>query len=108
VDITVNAATDPPGVSLEEPWEFGRFAVRLHSAPTRAELDAAVEGLGTMADDEHVFVDIVVLKALAGPLVRDPGWTAKLDGMVAFASSKGWLDEHGRIRAHLERGADER
>jgi hypothetical protein len=26
------------------------------------------------------------------------------DGMVAYATKKGWVDEAGAIRAHVERG----
>ena len=41
------------------------------------------------------------LTVLAGR-ADDPDWQQKLAGMVSYAGSKGWLDEQGRIRAHVE------
>ena len=38
------------------------------------------------------------------PTVDDPGVGEQFDGMIAYATSKGWLDESGtRVRAHIER-----
>ena len=49
----------------------------------------------------HSWVDPADLTALAGR-AGDPDWRQKLAGMVSYAESKGWLDEKGRIRAHVE------
>ena len=49
----------------------------------------------------HLWVLPEVLLSLAGPRADDREWRDKYDAMVAFATSKGWTDEQGRIRAHV-------
>ena len=40
----------------------------------------------------------------AAAQVDDPDWPAQFDGMIAYATNKGWLNALGtRVRAHLER-----
>ena len=29
-------------------------------------------------------------------------WASGFDGMIAYATSKGWTDTQGRVRAHVE------
>lgn len=76
--------TDPEHteVALEDPGVFTAF-------------DAVVEV------PEHLWVLPETLLALAGPLAEDAQWRRQYDAMVAYAASKGWTDDDGRIRAHV-------
>ncbi|WZH52334.1 MAG: hypothetical protein PIR53_20275 [Nocardioides alkalitolerans] len=49
----------------------------------------------------HTWVDRDILCELAGDAV-DRAWLDRLDTMVAYAERQGWVDDRGRIRAHLE------
>lgn len=51
------------------------------------------------ADGVHVWVSPDWLRA-AGP--ADAAWRQGLAAMLDFASTKGWLDAEGRVRAHIE------
>jgi hypothetical protein len=35
---------------------------------------------------------------------RDAGWQKGFDAMVTYASTQGWVDDVGSIRAHIEPG----
>lgn len=55
-------------------------------------------------DADHVWVDVANLRAAALARVDDPGYGERFDAMIAYATSKGWLDESGtHVRAHIER-----
>lgn len=55
------------------------------------------------ADGEHVWLDVAAARA-AGAERTDDEWVAGFDGMIAFAASKGWIDDAGtHVRAHVER-----
>lgn len=57
------------------------------------------------ADDDHVWVDIDWLRTSGVALVGDADYATKFDAMIAYATSKGWLDDAGRcVRAHIARG----
>jgi hypothetical protein len=95
---------DLPGakVSLRDPAEFTRFAVLLEG---EGDLAQAVRrsGLGRLgADGEHVVVDPVALRALAGP-AADDHWDQGFAGMCAYAAGKGWVEPDGGVLAHIER-----
>jgi hypothetical protein len=47
-----------------------------------------------------VWIDPALLTELAGE--RDEAWAQKFADMVAFAAGKGWVDDRGRLRAHIE------
>ena len=78
----VDAGQVPPAVELLDPDDFTSFRVVL-VAPA------------------HLWLDPATLTDLAGR-ADDDDWRAQLARMVAYAGSKGWLDEHGRVRAHVE------
>ncbi|MBB4662170.1 hypothetical protein [Conexibacter arvalis] len=89
-------------VALEEPDDFGRFAV-IDGTGDDAGLGEAIAGHGRLTDGGDVFVAIDALLALAGERADDPAWRAGFDQMVAFARGHGWLDEAGTaVRAHVE------
>ncbi|MEN9644351.1 MAG: hypothetical protein RL238_1020 [Actinomycetota bacterium] len=69
--------------------------------------DAARDGalVPAVADDgSHVWLAVAELKSRAAATVADPaGWGEGFDGMIAYAGSKGWLNEAGdAVRAHVE------
>jgi hypothetical protein len=54
------------------------------------------------ADGEHVWLDISIARSTGAAAMHDDDWTDKYDAMIAYARSKGWVDEHGtHVRAHL-------
>jgi hypothetical protein len=91
--------TDAGGIALGDPDDFKAFSVRVLGAGS----PAALEDLGRLADDDHVYVDPAVLLRLAGERAEEAGWRESLDEMIAFAADHGWVDEHGFIRAHVDR-----
>ena len=88
--------------------DFGRFHVDASSLTedALADLIAAGVGLYPHADPGHVWVDVDLLVReldLTSSARRQDGWTR----MLAYASSKGWVDDHAtRIAAHVERAAE--
>ncbi len=57
---------------------------------------------GPGPDPDHVWVSIDRLRAAV--LDADPASAEAFDGVIAYASGKGWLDESGSsVRAHVER-----
>lgn len=93
---------------------LGRAAVRqaddLKSLSVKApggHADAAVlGGLGEpSADGAHVWLDVPALREAAAATIDPAGradWLVGFDGMIAYATSKGWTDDQGRVRAHVE------
>ena len=85
--------------TLTDPWVFTEFAVSVESDSARTYLTT----LGQIADDnDHVFVSSPALATLAGENYADPKWRHQLEGMIKFATKRGWVDEVGRVRAHVE------
>jgi hypothetical protein len=51
-----------------------------------------------------VWVDVEWLRRNASAQVDDPTFDAQFDGVIAYATRKGWIDDTGtRVRAHIER-----
>lgn len=94
------------GVELAQPSDFGSFAAV--TALPADQLEAAVTGLGLGRldrDGQHVWVDAGVVAAAAGA-DRSAAWDEGFAAMRAYAGSRGWLDDEGRIRAHIVAGDD--
>lgn len=88
-------------VLLQQPDDFGRFSVTVEGDGDLAEV-VRLSGLGRLKDDgEHVVVDPVALRALAGPAATSD-WEEGLSGMLAYAAGKGWMEDDGVV-AHVER-----
>jgi hypothetical protein len=83
--IEIDLSVVPPRVQLREPDDFKAFSV-------------------AVIEPEHAWVGPDALRELAGDRASDPKWLEQLDGMLAFAASKGWVREDGAVRAHLARG----
>ena len=88
-------------VLLQQPDDFGRFSVAVEGEGDLAEV-VRQSGLGRLKDDgEHVVVDPVALRALAGPAATDD-WEEGFSGMCAYAAGKGWVEADGGVLAHVE------
>jgi hypothetical protein len=87
---------------LAEPDDFQAFAA-VASGPAQDErLAVAARGVGRAVDATHVFVDVAALRAMDGARPADAAWAEALDGMLGYAASKGWTDDSGAVRAHVE------
>jgi hypothetical protein len=92
-------------VYLNDPGDFTGFSVALEGEGDLAEV-VRQSGLGRLRDDgEHVVVDPVALRALAGP-AADEAWDEGFSGMCAYAAGKGWVESDGGVLAHIERGQE--
>jgi hypothetical protein len=88
--------------TLAEPDDFQAFAA-VASGPADADrLAVAARTVGRPVAASHVLVDVAALRAMEGARPADAAWAEGLDGMLAFAASKGWTDEGGAVRAHVE------
>ena len=75
---------------------------RLH-AESPGPLDEMAEGPLCRFDGDHVWLDVAAARAAGAVATDDPAWADGFDGMIAYAASKGWLDEAGtHVRAHVE------
>jgi hypothetical protein len=93
-------------VALSEPDEFTRFSVAVEGEGDLAPV-VRQSGLGRLATDgEHVVVDPVALRALAGPAANE-AWDEGFAGMCAYAAGKGWVEPDGGVLAHIDRGHEQ-
>lgn len=91
--------TPSGAIALYEQWVFNKLDVLVDPQPL-ARLDQSIARIGSRDGEGHVRLAPSVLRFLAS----DAGsveWDTKFDTMISYAGSKGWLDTHGRVRAHL-------
>ncbi len=90
-------------VLLTEPDDFARFSVAIEGSGASSLAEVVHQsGLGRLREDgEHVVVDPIALRALAGEAATD-AWDEGLAAMVAYAAGKGWVEADGGILAHVE------
>ena len=93
VDTTTGTTT------LEEAEDCTRFHVELIGSDD--ELAPTLGDVGRV-DGENVWVSPSAVRRLAAGKVGD-NWEGEFAGMVGYATSKGWIDDAGAIRAHIER-----
>ena len=89
-------------VHLSDHGDFTRFSVAVEG---EGDLTQVVHqsGLGRLRPDgEHVVVDPVALRALAGPAATDD-WDDGFAGMCAYAAGRGWVEADGGVVAHIDR-----
>jgi hypothetical protein len=101
--IHVDPSVAPAAITLSEPSDFQGFKVVVPADADPQALTAALATLGRAEGTDHVFVAPDAVSALAGETAADPAWAEGFAGMVGYATSKGWTDADGRIRAHVER-----
>ncbi len=88
-------------VSLHDPADFARFSVAVEGDGDLADV-VRHTGVGRLQEDgDHLVVDPVALRALAGP-AADEAWDEGFSGMCAYAAGKGWMEDGGVV-AHVER-----
>jgi flavin reductase (DIM6/NTAB) family NADH-FMN oxidoreductase RutF len=85
---------------LETPSDFKRFSILL-DAPQNENAEKALSGVVQLDGSQHAWVRPEVVRALS-PAAKYADWEEGFRGMVDFASSKGWVNADGAIRAHIE------
>ena len=100
--IQVSPNQPNPGPLLTDPTNFRELSVVISGDSTEADVPKVLATLGRLEGDDHVFVDQALLITLAGPLADDPEWRRSFDGMIAYASSHGWVADDGAVRVHVE------
>jgi hypothetical protein len=90
--------------SVREAADLKSLSVRVDGGD---EVGAALHGLGEPAEDgAHAWLQVDALRAAAAatlPAAERADWAKGFDGMIAYATSKGWLSDDGRcVRAHIE------
>ena len=89
---------------LEEAGDFRRFSIRFDAgARGSGPADAALAGLARL-DGEFAWACTEALRRIA-PGGGDAAWQQGFARMVAFAETRGWVDQAGRVRAHIEAAA---
>lgn len=89
-------------VALANPENFRGFHIASALPASQADAIAgAMAAAGLRLDGDHGWVPVDWLARQGGDF--GPAWRADLDGMVAYARQKGWVDEGANaIRAHIE------
>ncbi len=96
--IVVLTAHEPP--LLTDLDRLDRLHAELHGELGAARLGALCE----RADDEHVWLDVARARAAGMAAATDPTFDERFDAMIAYAGSKGWINDPGtHVRAHVER-----
>jgi hypothetical protein len=106
VRVVVKLAPTVAEVGLEDAVVFDdlRVVVEGESGSSNESLARALERYGVLdGAGEHAFLEADALPRLAGDLAADPDWRSRYEAMLAFAGSQGWVDDQGRVRAHVER-----
>jgi hypothetical protein len=52
--------------------------------------------------EEHLWLHRDDIVRLAGDRAGDAGWLGRLDQMLGYAASRGWVNADGAVRAHVE------
>jgi hypothetical protein len=81
--IELDLSAVPPTVTLQEPDDFKRFEI-------------------VATQPEHAFVGVAEIEKLAGERCADPEWHRQFRQMLEYARSKGWIDDEGSVRGHIE------
>jgi hypothetical protein len=91
--------TDRAETTVSDGADLKRLDAVVHGT---GDIAATLGGHGAMDDDgSHLWIDIAWLRIAAGAGQPDT-WPAQFDGMVAYATSKGWSNpDHTRLRVHL-------
>ncbi len=91
--------TNTGAITLCDPTVFNSLDVLVD--PQSPELlEQAIARIGNRDGAGHVRLSPSVLRFLSSH-AGSAEWDAKFDAMISYAASKGWLDEQGRVRAHL-------
>jgi hypothetical protein len=95
-------------IKLVDPQDLDRFQLTIE-APVGAMPAThlhrlgdvvAAQHVGVLRPDGDVSVDPALIRFLGAGQVDD-GWEQGFTAMLSNAGSEGWLDEEGRIQAHV-------
>lgn len=89
-------------IVLVEPSVFNKLDVLVDPQPP-AQLDPSIARIGSRDGADHVRLVPSVLRFLSSE-AGNAEWDAQFDAMIQYAAGKGWLDEQGRVRAHITWG----
>ncbi len=89
---------------LEDAEDFRRFSIRFDAGTRGSGPAEAALARVACPDGEVAWVCPDALRRLA-PRGEDAGWQQGFARMVAFAETRGWVDQAGRVRAHIEADA---
>lgn len=101
--VRVDVVPERPVVTLEEPDDCTRFHLAVVGGPDIGRVfGALVDAAAGRLDGDHALITIDAVRRMAAGRVGDD-WDARFDGMLAYARTKGWIDDTGHaIQAHLE------
>lgn len=100
--IKVSATPNGPKAELDDADNFTAFSISRGLDVSTADLEQAIARIGRPSGDSHVYVTVDAVAELAGDRARSSEWRSAFEGMCAYAASKGWVDEFGGIRAHID------
>ncbi len=76
---------------------------RLHAEVRGSLVAARLDDLCERADDQHLWLHVDRARAAGVEASNDPTFGDGFDAMIAYAATKGWLNEAGtHVRAHVE------
>lgn len=87
---------DSSFIELHEANEFSDF----HFEVPNGNEPTQVDGVAIISETELAISPDLVLE-LAGDNAKNPSWKAQFDGMITYASQKGWITEEGYIKGHV-------
>jgi hypothetical protein len=99
----------PPVVSLEEPDDTKQFHVTVVGATDPQSswglvFGALVDAAAGRLEGDEAFITVDAVRRMARDRVG-PAWHDEFTAMLAYARTKGWLDDNGNaIQAHVEWG----
>lgn len=101
--IQVDVAPERPVVTLEDPDDCTKFQLVVVGGPDLARVfGALVDAAAGRLEADHAYITIDAVRRLAAGRVADD-WDERFAGMLAYAQSKGWIDDTANmIQAHIE------
>jgi hypothetical protein len=87
---------------VREASDLKSFSIVVTGDSTDGQVASALAPLARLESSTHAWVSVERLRAACGR-DADADWSRAFAAMLAFAASKGWLDDTGaELRAHLE------
>jgi hypothetical protein len=101
--IVVARGTDgEPAVELDDADNCNAFHLEARGVDAAGVAAAlASTGAGRLAGDD-AFIQRATIERLAGNAAVSEDWSERYQAMLAYAGTKGWLDDAGAIQAHIE------
>lgn len=94
----VLTSAGPP--RLEGPADFKRFSLAV-APQLMTDPRAAVAPVADLDEGGHAWVRPDAVRAIS-PMAGRSDWETGFAAMMDFAAKHGWIDDQGRIRAHIE------